>query len=257
MPYWSTMGNGVPYSGTSAVDKALDVLLAIHSRGESVGVSELARELGAPKSTVHRLLKTLERRGFIEKDEGEYRLGFALAALGLASQDGQPLVRVGRDALVRATETTGETSFLVASRGGALRVLHRVEGSGFVRAMPTLGEEVPVHATAAGRLYLAYAPDEVRAGSELEIFTGATPRDAATLERRVEEARGRGWDANLGEWIEEAAVVAAPVLVGPRLHGVVAIATSVGRVEKLGVPALADAVLEAATSIGRRLKGEA
>src|SRR5262245_48071611 len=80
----------------TAIDKALGLLFFLHERAPC-GVSEIGRALGLPKSSAHRLLGALGRRGLVERDEqGRYRTGFALLALGLGALEREPLATAAR-----------------------------------------------------------------------------------------------------------------------------------------------------------------
>jgi IclR family acetate operon transcriptional repressor len=123
-----------------------------------------------------------------------------------------------------------------------------------------VGSSVPVHATASGKLFLAFAPEALApAADELERFTPRTPADAAALAREVAQARKRGWAANREEWIPGLSVLAAPVRVagGTRLAAVVAVAASAPRMRALGEAEVAKRTLAAAARIAARLEGRA
>src|SRR5262245_60630428 len=142
---------------TSSIEKALDVLFHVAGAG-SAGVSEIARALALPKSTAHRLLAALGRRGLVERDTGgRYKPGLRILALGLGVLEREPVVAAARPVLEAEAEAIGETLFLSAARGGRIVVLDKAEGTGFLRAAPRVGSEVPVHATAVGKLQLAFA----------------------------------------------------------------------------------------------------
>src|SRR5574338_9580 len=84
----------------TSVEKALDLLQALHDAARPLGPSALARALGLPKSTAHRLLGPLVRRGLVERGaDGTYRPGFALVSLGLGVLRSDPLVAAARPAL--------------------------------------------------------------------------------------------------------------------------------------------------------------
>src|SRR5262249_38784287 len=154
------------------------------------------------KSTAHRLLAPLLRRGLVERDgSGRYRPGFALVALGLGALRGDPLVAAARPVLEAEAHAPGETVFPTAARGGRIAVLEKAEGRGFLRAAPQVGGTVPVHATAVGKLQLAHAPDDVRMDAPLAAFTPSTPATPDALAREVELARRRGYAENRDEWI--------------------------------------------------------
>lgn len=266
--------NTVPSGGTRSVDRAIDVLMALRPSGRlgpsdtsgapnpGAGVSELAARVGLPKSTAHRLLQSLTARGLVESaGDGTYRLGFGLVSLAEFARNGDPLLVLARDVLERTAEDTGETSFLVGDRGG-LRVLARVEGSAVLRAVPEIGGVIPWHATASGRLYLAHDAglrERVRelpnTPDTLEQFTPRTPRSLRSLDRLVATALERGWDINRGEWLGGVTVVAAPVLVGERIHATVAIAAPSVRASQAGETRLIRAACDGADLLAARLSG--
>jgi DNA-binding IclR family transcriptional regulator len=241
---------------TGTVEKALDLLFFLHASGAPRGVSEVGRALGVPKSSAHRLLASLGRRGLVEQDEhGRYRPGIALLALGLGALEREPLAAAAHPILERESEATGETAFLTVARGGRIVVLDKREGAAFLRVAPTIGSEVPVHATAVGKLHLAFAPDSVTLAPEpWPVFTGQTPISRADLEREVARAKKRGWATNRDEWIPGMAVVAAPVLLRDRMLGCMVVAAPSSRAGNAELAALAQRVVKAAGDIAARLE---
>lgn len=247
----------------TSVEKALDVLFHLHAAG-AAGVSAIARALALPKSTTHRLLASLARRGLVEQDDqGRYRPGLRLVALGLGVLEREPVVAAARPELEGEARASGETLFLAAARGGRIVVLDKVEGTGFLRASPRVGEEVPVAVTATGRLHLAFAPESVGRAAARSTLAGVETRKA--LAREVALARRRGWAQSREEWIPGLAVVAAPVLVrsvdesaGPgRLVAVVSLAAPAVRLPASQAGRMARRVAAAAARIGATLEGRA
>jgi DNA-binding IclR family transcriptional regulator len=242
----------------TAIDKALGVLFHLHAQPGPVGVSELGRALSLPRSSAHRLLGALRRYDLVEQGEdGRYQIGFGLLALAtkLLAQD--QLLLAARPALTQAAATLGETFFLVAARGGRLHVLDKVEGTGVLRASPPLGAVVPAHATAAGKLYLAYAPSELQLPRERARFTARTLLDDEALAAEVAHAKERGYAQNQQEWIEGLSVLAAPILSEDRLHGAVCVALPSARLSQLGEHAVATRLLAASARICNRIQGVA
>jgi IclR family transcriptional regulator, acetate operon repressor len=200
-------------SGT--VDKAVRVLTALQRMGRATALAELATSTGLPKPTLHRLLASLLAHDLVEQDgEARYALGVGLVRLGLGALSVDPFVRVARPELERAVRAFGETFFLVGARAGRLVVLDKVEGTGLLRAAPSVGTEVPIAQTASGRLFLGLAPEQL-------LESAATRR---LSKRAVEHAVKRGYDLNEGAWIEGLTVIAAPVVAAGRLFGTVACA---------------------------------
>lgn len=241
----------------ATVERAVDVLFHLHAQEGPSGVSAIGRALGVSKSSAHRLLTTLASRGLVERDgRGRYRTGMGLVALGLGALEREPVVLAARPVLEEAAASLGETVFLVAARSGSLVVLDKAEGTGFLRAAPRIGSNVPVHATAVGKLFLAYGEDQVAfPEDELEVFTARTAADPVALLAEVGRARERGYAENREEWIPGLAVVAAPVLVRGRLEAAVAVGAPAPRVEALGRRAVAQRVVAAAGRVAARLEG--
>jgi IclR family KDG regulon transcriptional repressor len=250
----------------ATVEKAIEVLFHLHDRAEPWGVSDLSRALQLPKSSVHRLLVSLRKRGLVESDErGRYRLGIALLALGLGVLEREPLVLAARPVLEAEAKQLDETFFVVAARGGTLTVLDKVEGTGFLRAAPRVGSTLPVLPTAVGRLYLAHAPQSLRRQSQSTQRDEAgggrsrsrTPELAVLDEREVASIRRRGYAENLGGFIEGLAVFAAPVFMNDRLIGCIANALPTPHLARIDKKTAIESVLRAAQRVAARLEGRA
>jgi DNA-binding IclR family transcriptional regulator len=240
----------------SSIEKALDVLLHVHAEG-AAGVTGVARALGLPKSTAHRLLGALGRRGLVERDaNGSYRPGLRLVALGLGVLEREPVVAAARPRLEAEARALGETLFLAAARGGRLVVLDKVEGTGFLRAAPRVGEEVPVHATATGKLHLVFAPESVEPPSSAPArYTAKTIGSRAALARELARVRRLGWAENREEWLPGLAVVAAPVFVAGRLQAAIALAAPAVRLPAARAERTARHLVTIAHHIGATLEG--
>ena len=196
----------------AAVERSLRVLDAfLQVRGDA-GTTELARITGINPSTVSRTLSTLVDAGYVEHvaDTGRYRLGTHLLALSnhvLARLDLRVLARVHLESL---EATLGETTTLsIPSEPDAITV-DFVPSQASVSSVARIGRASVAHATATGKVMLAFAPGEPRAG-RLERFTERTIVDPAPLRREVEEVRGRGWARAVGEREEHLNAIAAPV----------------------------------------------
>ncbi|MCB1747098.1 MAG: IclR family transcriptional regulator [Gammaproteobacteria bacterium] len=240
----------------ATIDKALDALFLLGQAGQALRLADIARSLDMPRSSAHRILAPLVARGLLERDaHGRYQAGLGLMTLGLACARREPIAHAAQPVLEAAAHELGETFFLVVARGGRLVVLEKAEGDGFLRAAPRLGSSVPVHATAVGKLYLAHAPDAVELEA-LPRYTPATLRSRTALAAAVAEARSRGWAVNDEEWQAGLCVAAAPVLVGGRLEGCVALALVAARFHALGTAAAVRRVRHAAEGIALRLEGE-
>ena len=244
-------------SQLGSVGKAIDVLFHLQALPNAQGVTAIGRALGLPKTSVHRLLGALCRRGLVERDDrGRYRPGIGLVALGLGAQEREPAVVAARPVLEEQAGSLGETFFLVGLRAHEIVILDKVEGTGFLRASPRVGSSVPVHATAVGKLFLAFSPVEVSfPQGPLEAFTHNTAVDPGALRAAVAETKLRRWASNHEEWHPGLSVLAAPVVVWERMVAAVALALSSPRLEELGGEALARRVVLAGRRIAARMEG--
>ena len=240
-----------------SIQKAVDLLFHLHEAAAPCGVSDLSRRLGMPKSSVHRLLTALAPRALVERDDdGRYRPGVGLVALGLGVVERDPLITAARPVMEAEARALDETFFVVAARARRLRVLDKVEGTGVLRAAPRVGTTLPVHATAAGKVYLAHAPELIAApAARLQRFTPRTLGAPRRLERDVAETRRRGWAVNDEEWVPGLCVVGAPILGRGPLRGVLVAAVPSARFTGIGEATLGRRVAAAGRRIAARLEG--
>jgi urocanate hydratase len=146
-------------SSTRTVDRAL-LLLSEVCEQESLSLSECARRTQLPASTALRLLRTLERAGFVSRSgEGSFGAGPRLIQLGAAAIGRNTLVRLATPALHRIVAATGESAYLSmrAARDSAIYVA-MVEGTHSVRHTSWIGRTVPMARLAVGRALLDDVP---------------------------------------------------------------------------------------------------
>lgn len=193
-------------------------ILGEFSRGEpELTAPELARRLGVPRSTVFRLLVTLENLGFVERtrDGRSYRLGLAILRLGfdyLASQD---MVELGRPLLEALRDDTGFAASLVVRDGRDVVYLHRAPSRSPFSTTVSVGTRLPAHATVFGHVLLGdmslAALKALYPEKRLEARSPSTPTDADALFELVQMIRARGWVLAEGFFEAHICTVAAPV----------------------------------------------
>ena len=150
----------------------------------------------------------------------------------------------------------GETFFLVTAQAGDLVVADKVDGRGFLRASPPVGSSVPVHATAVGKVFLAYAPDLVHTpAGRLRAYTSTTARTPAALRRSITTTQRAGYAISRDEWVEGLTAVAAPIRASERLVGAIAAALVSQRLGELGLDRVVQSVSSAAAAINLKLAG--
>lgn len=237
-------------AGAATVEKALDVLFHLHHAETALGLSEIGRALGLPKSSCHRLLTSLLNREVVERDAaGHYRPGLALLSLGIGAQGREPVVAAARPILEAEVTELGETVFVVGMRRGQLRVLDKLEGSGFLRAAPGVGDVIPNDVTAVGKLYRVFGDPTEFEPEEAVVAVDPIERD---------EVRRSGYALNRDAWIDGLSVLGVPIWQqeggsARRLVATLALAAATARFDALGEEAIARRLLEAANQIAGRL----
>lgn len=247
---------------TDSVSRAIAAIDELAASDEPIGVNELGRRLGVSASTASRLMGTLEAGGLVERtgDGGPYRLGLRLLALAdhvLADLDVRQLARPQLEAI--AAET-GETATLSVPGGGEVVTADFVAGRSSVVSMARLGRPSTLHATAAGKVMLAFGPSggELDDNLPMEALTDETITDRSALEKQVREVRRQGWAEACEERERDLNALAAPVFG----HGgdLVAILGVQGPATRMG-PArrkeVLPTLLDAAQELTRAFRGSA
>jgi DNA-binding IclR family transcriptional regulator len=182
-----------------AVDHAIDVLEVMGAAGRPMGVSEIARQAGLSKATVHHLLATLETRRFVMRDADSplYKLSWALYELGSNVVRDVDVSRIARPYLDQLAVQTGESVLLGILDGHSVLYLDRGEAPAGLQMRANAGRRGPLHATASGKVLLAFAQDgllleEILSGPP-ERLTKTTITDPSVLRHELAEARRRGY----------------------------------------------------------------
>jgi DNA-binding IclR family transcriptional regulator len=145
-----------------SVSRALDILEAFAVGQEELGVTELSRKLKLHKNNVFRLLATLETRGYVEQDRetGNYRLGMKTFEVASVFLHHLGLAKQAHAVLEQLAAETGEAAYLAVLDGPWAVCIDMVETSHAVRVVSQLGRRLPAHASALGKVQLAFRPQE-------------------------------------------------------------------------------------------------
>jgi DNA-binding IclR family transcriptional regulator len=248
-------------SGTliQSVQRATRLLKAFDSGPAELGVSELSRKVDLHKSTVSRLLATLESEGLIERVPAtdKYRLGFMLVRLAGQVTHFGDVREAARPILIELTERSRETVHLAVLDGDEVVNVEQVSGPHMVREANWVGRRTPLNCVANGKALLAFLPAEqierILAGP-LPRYTERTIADPRRLRKELALVRERGYAQALGEIEEGLNGVAAPVR--DAYGAVIASVSASGpayRVTADCIPELGALVVEAANRISARL----
>jgi IclR family transcriptional regulator, acetate operon repressor len=201
----------VPVTGTQAIDRAAQLLVLV-IEGEAMTVGELAAATGLPKSTASRLIGSLERHGLVQRDSirGVLRPGAVLMRFVHRGLAGRDLVELADPYLRHVAEVSGETVNLAVPTPAGVEHLAQIDSRHFLGAGNWLGRRVPHHASAVGKVFLAYDVARLPRGPLLRLAEH-TITDRRQLLQDVERVQTRGWAAAVDELENGLTAVAAPV----------------------------------------------
>jgi len=243
----------------SAVRHAIDILRGFSTSEPDQGVSEIARRVGLHKSSVSRLVATLEQDRLLERDprSKRIRLGAGLISLAAPLLAGVKVAEVARPYLVDLARRAGETiSFSIWDGAGAVSVEQALGGNAIAHYAPP-GRRNPAHCTASGKVLLAFASEadvERLLAGKLERFTPRTVCDRARLRSELAMTRARGYALNVGEFTDDVGAVASIVRNGDgAVVGAITATVPMYRFDATRRTGLAAAVRETADELSRRL----
>jgi len=241
-------------------DKGLTVLEGLADRGrQGVTTVELGRLLGLHRTTVHRFLQTLARRGYAEQvsDSDRYRVGLKVLGLASATMAGLKVRDVAMPLLEALNEETNETVHLVMLDQGEVVTIDRVEAEQPVALRTYIGARRPAYCSAAGKAMLAYMPlsqvDAILARG-MPPRTPRTITDSMQYKAQLWEVTQRGYALDDEENLEGVRCAAAPVFnLEGRLAGGISLSAPAMRVDQGRLLQLAAMVLATAGELSRRL----
>jgi DNA-binding IclR family transcriptional regulator len=239
----------------AAVERAVGVLEALADEGGELGTNELARRTGVNASSVSRVLATLSAGGYIEhvEETGRYRLGLRLLQLGNVVLGNLDLRQVARPHLESLVEETGETATLSVPGERDAVTVDFVQSGSSVQSVARLGRPSVAHATATGKVLLAFGGVPLPTG-RLERFTPRTLTDPRKLATAVERVRAQGWAEATGERERDLDAVAAPILGAEgRLAGILGLQGPGGRFDRRARRVAVGPLLARATAVSEAL----
>ncbi len=200
-----------------AVARALNLLKAFTEGDGELSVTELSRRLELPKSTVSRLLATLEREDFVARnpETGRYRLGVGILALVQHVTAYGNVRDLARPHLRWLVDQVRETATLAVLDGrDAINVDQVVAPGRLILRVGWVGRRMPAHAVSSGKAILAFLPEEELdycLEPPLASMTAYTQTDPVTLRRELEAIRREGYAVALQELEEGLHAMAAPI----------------------------------------------
>ena len=244
-----------------SIERAAAMLRLLARGSGHHGLAEIAAALGLAKGTAHGILRTLQRVEFVEQDQstGRYRLGAALLHLGTSYLDANELRSRSINWADTLAARSGHEVRIGMHLDGAVLVVHHVFRPDDTMQTLGIGGMLPLHATALGKVLLAYDTQAAAAlrDSVPEQLTRRTLVAPAALNREIARVREQGWASEAEEATLGHASIAAPIRgYGGLVVGAISIAGAVDRLcptTGRPEPALVEFVQNAAQMISRDL----
>jgi DNA-binding IclR family transcriptional regulator len=200
-----------------AVDRAIDVLDYLATSKSAVSLHELSIQTGVPKSTLFRILYTLEKHRFIEQDieRKKFCLGFKLWELGNVKIETTEIATIAIKHMRTLADQVCENVFLGVLDNQEVIYIQRIECSSKVKAITKLGRRAPAYCTATGQAIIAFLEDDEITSFinevKFEKFNDTTITDKETLLRKLKQIRENGYSVANGEYNPELLCVSAPI----------------------------------------------
>jgi DNA-binding IclR family transcriptional regulator len=242
-------------STVRAVERALDILLCFTSDSE-LAMTEIADKVGLHKSTVHRMLATLEDKGFVARDRASdrYRLGLRIWELSANMAGADDPAVLGLPEMERLRDLLGETISLYLRDGNERIRIQAVQSNQAVRRVAPVGVRLPLYVGASSKVLIAFEELQRR---ELLLSDPSWPAfvDMKNYREQIEEIRALGYATSFEEREPGAAAVSAPII--NRAGKLVAALSVSGPASRLTPEVMrehAPVIIEAARRLGAIMK---
>ncbi len=199
-----------------SVERAFAILEVVAANSDGVGVTKIAHQINLPKSTVSRLLSTLEGVEAVERvSAGEgFQIGASIIAFASHVPYPRHLITVARPYLLELAQITGETVNLCLPDGDQVHYIDQVDSQYHLQIQDWTGYRFPMHVTSNGKLFLAYWSEaclDQYLSRPLQGYTPKTITDPNQLRQELAGIRSRGYAWANGESEEEIVGIAAPI----------------------------------------------
>jgi DNA-binding IclR family transcriptional regulator len=245
--------------GLKSLRKAIRVLECFSLQEPRLPLTDIARKVGLPLSTAHRILTTLRTVGIVEQegDRDLYRLGLKLLELGSMVLANMEVHREALPCIEELVRETGETVHLGVFDGSQVVSIEKMDSPHGLASHVTIGKGAPAYCTGVGKALLAFQPEAVvervcRLG--LTAYTPQTITDPVKLRKELAQVRALGYAVDNAEHQPDVRCVAAPI----RNHSgnVVAslsISGPASRIPRSRITSLATRVREVTAKLSARL----
>lgn len=246
-------------NGIQVIDRVFDILELLSQKEEGMGVTEIGRSLDLNKTTVHRIVNGILKRGYVEKTErGQYRLGLNFIALCSHRLNSIELTTEARPYLLGLTQMYGQRSHLAILDGNEAVYLDKVEIERNLRMYSEIGRRVPVYCSALGKCLLfdksAAEITSILESSSYQKRTEKTKTNTEELLWEITQSARRGWSVDDEENEESIRCIAAPIHdYSGRIIAAISLSGQRNIVTEERTEEIAKKVMETANEISKRI----
>ncbi|MCS7460345.1 IclR family transcriptional regulator [Paenibacillus doosanensis] len=240
------------------VVRSMDILNLFLDRFK-LSMNEIVQLSGIPKTSVHRMIGSLEDMGFLHKDkDGYYSLGLLFLQFGNLVAERLDIRRIALPVMEKLRDDIGNAVHLVLRDGQECIYIEKLDTNHPVRLFTKIGKKAPLYAGASSRTILAFMPDDERERyvDEIELLpiSSGTMTDKDALRASLELTRRRGYSFSRSELEDYTAELSAPIF--DHTGQIIAALSSAALEVQFGeenLPELIHQVRQAAAEISRRL----
>ncbi|MEF2965761.1 IclR family transcriptional regulator [Paenibacillus sp. M1] len=197
------------------VVRSMDLLQPFLSH-HKLNINEMARLSGIPKTSVHRMIGSLEEMGFLTKDkDGKYELGLVFLQFGNLVAERLDIRHIALPVMEKLRDEIAEAVHLVLRDGNESIYIEKLDTDHPVRLFTKIGKKAPLYAGASSRIILAFLPEEEREAymneAELKPFASGTITDKGRLAEMLNKSKATGYSFSVSELENYTAELSAPI----------------------------------------------
>jgi len=241
-----------------AVERALFLLRVIGEASTPISISTIAKQTELNRTTVWRLVSSLENEGFVEKDPASkgYQLGFTMYQLVFQNNPDVPLIRRARQMLEELRDESGETVLLSVPRNNGILTIDQINTEHAIRLIDYSNTFSPLHCTSNGKVYLSLLPEQeldILLSHPLKAYTKNTITNVGELRKELAKIREQKVGLCVGELDDNENAISAPIFYKENLVAFITIGGPSFRLQKDSLPLWRSRLLETAHKIEESL----
>jgi DNA-binding IclR family transcriptional regulator len=247
-------------SPSVAVERALAMLEAVAQDSDGLSNADISRKLQIPKSSASYILRTLEKRGYLNRDAetGKYRVGLKILSLSRGALSGIDVREVALPIMRHLMEKTNLTCHLAILDGSDAVYIEKVEPHGFIKMDTWVGRRMRVHATSVGKALVAYISPErlenILTETGMEKRTAKTIITLPRLLKSLEKVREQGYAVDDEENNIGARCLGAPIFnQNGEIEASLGLSGTINQVNSQTMPRIVEHLKDAARHISMQL----